>query len=199
MSAHPYPAQSLSAAAPGASAPSACASALASMPASSAPASARPADAGGQRALRDTLGAFATGVTVVTALGTDGRPLGVTVNSFASVSLDPPLVLWSQSKAAPSHAEFLQASTMVINVLSQQQQALSQHFARAQSDKFAGVDHGHAACGTPILAGCAATLVCSVVDRYYGGDHTIHLCRIESFEDLRRPPLVFCRGAYVAL
>lgn len=149
------------------------------------------------RLLRNTLGSFATGVTVVTALARNGAPLGVTVNSFASVSLDPPLVLWSQVKSAPSHGEFLEAGTVVINVLSARQRQLSQHFSRPSPDKFADIEYTTAPCGTPILDGCAATFICRVVDHYYGGDHTIHLCKVDSFENHLREPLIFCRGAYL--
>jgi len=150
-----------------------------------------------KRLLRNTLGAFATGVTVVTALARDGTPLGVTVNSFASVSLDPPLVLWSQVKTAPSHPEFLCAETIVINVLSAQQEHLSRQFSRPSSQKFEGVEHSLTPCGTPVLDGCAATFVCEIEDHYYGGDHTIHLCRIKSYTNHQRPPLIFCQGAYI--
>lgn len=150
-----------------------------------------------QKKLRHTLGAFATGVTVVTALARNGEPLGVTVNSFASVSLDPPLVLWSQVKSAPSYPEFLAAKTIVINILSAQQRHLSLQFSRPLSYKFDGVEYGSAPCGAPILDGCAATFICRIVDHYYGGDHTIHLCRIESFKNHDRHPLIFCKGTYI--
>lgn len=155
--------------------------------------------AAASRALRNTLGVFPTGVTVVTALGADGQPFGVTVNSFASVSLDPPLVLWSQAKSSPSHDEFSRAGTMVINILSENQRDVSTRFAHPHPDKFEGVARSAAPCGTPVLMGCAATLVCRVVNHYDGGDHTIHLCEIESFEDHCRHPLIFCKGAYAEL
>ena len=149
------------------------------------------------RALRRTLGAFPTGVTVVTALARSGHALGITVNSFASVSLDPPLVLWSQARTSPSHDAFVQVETMVINILSQSQREVSARFAQPHPDKFAGIACTHAPCGTPMLAGCAATLVCRVARRYDGGDHTIHLCEVESFQGHDSAPLIFCKGSYL--
>jgi flavin reductase (DIM6/NTAB) family NADH-FMN oxidoreductase RutF len=136
-------------------------------------------------------------VTIVTALGRHRARLGITVNSFASVSLDPPLVLWSQDRQTPSHLDYLTADRMVINVLSEDQRELAARFSRPHPDKFAEVAWDAAACGTPILRGCAATFVCHVADRYDGGDHTIHLCRVESCERSDRAPLIFCQGAYL--
>jgi len=149
------------------------------------------------RALRSAFGMFPTGVTVVTALSPEGVPLGVTVNSFASVSLAPPLVLWSQACSSPSHTAFFEARTMVINILSEDQAGLSAKFSRPGDDRFADVGYTTTACGTPILAGCAATLVCSVADRYYGGDHTIFLCGVDEYENHQRVPLIFASGAYL--
>lgn len=158
------------------------------------PAAAAPID---RRSLRRTLGAFATGVTVVTALGRGGARLGITVNSFASVSLEPPLVLWSQDRGSPSHHDYLAADRMVINILSEAQRELAARFSRPHADKFAGVAWEAADCGTPVLLDCAATFVCRAAERYEGGDHTIHLCRVESFECSGRTPLIFCQGTYL--
>lgn len=149
------------------------------------------------RALRNAFGKFPTGVTVVTALSPEGRPLGVTVNSFASVSLTPPLVLWSQACRSPSHMAFFQARTMVINILSEDQADLSARFSRPEVDRFADVAYRPAACGCPVLAGCAATLVCRVAERYYGGDHTIFLCAVQDYENHHRTPLIFTEGSYL--
>ncbi|HBP28009.1 MAG: flavin reductase family protein [Advenella sp.] len=150
-----------------------------------------------QKQLRNTLASFATGVTVVTALNPEGSPLGVTVNSFASVSLDPPLVLWSQVNTAPSHSGFLKAKTIVINVLSAEQRRLAAQFSRPDVDKFAGISYSLAQCGTPVLEDCAATFICEIIDHYYGGDHTIHLCKINSFQGHAPHPLIYCRGTYI--
>lgn len=149
------------------------------------------------RAFRSTLGAFPTGVAVVTARSRDGRPIGITINSFASVSLDPPLILWSQALVSPTHDEYSAADTLIINILAETQRDISTHFARPQDDKFSGIDWDIAPCGTPRLAGCAATLYCRRSRRYEGGDHTIHLCEVNTFESHDRAPLIFCRGRYV--
>ena len=149
-----------------------------------------------KRAFRSALGAFATGVTVITTLDMHGKPTGLTVNSFASVSMDPPLVLWSQIKSAPSHPHFQNADTMVINVLSHEQNHLAMQFAQPSPDKFAGVACGATECGVPILEGCSAYFVCRKVAQYYGGDHTIYLCGVEKFVNNNTPPLIFCQGSF---
>lgn len=112
------------------------------------------------RELRNVLGAFVTGVTVITALDRDGRPHGLTANSFSSVSLDPPLILWSQSLASPSHPVFLEAERFVVNILADDQVAVSKHFARGGDDKFAGCETRPGLGGVPLIAGCAAYLEC---------------------------------------
>ena len=150
------------------------------------------------RELRSTLGSFPTGVTVVTALARDGRPLGITVNSFASVSLLPPLVLWSQARTSPTHDEFSVAATMVINILADDQQEISARFSRPHPDKFSGITLSRLPCGTPVIEGSSATLVCTPAARHEGGDHTIHLCSVNTFTNHQRPPLIFCRGSYLA-
>ncbi len=118
------------------------------------------ADSNEPRALRNLLGQFATGVTVITTRGADGRKVGMTANSFSSVSLDPPLVLWSLARTAPSVNDFLVASHFAINVLGSDQHGLSGHFARPAADKFVGIEHVEATAGVPLLDGAIATLVC---------------------------------------
>jgi flavin reductase (DIM6/NTAB) family NADH-FMN oxidoreductase RutF len=86
---------------------------------------------------------------------------------------------------------------MVINILSEEQSWLSTKFSRPGDDRFSGVDCLSTACGAPILAGCAATLVCRVAERYYGGDHTIFLCRVDEYENHQRAPLIFAGGTYL--
>ncbi|HMM54831.1 MAG TPA: flavin reductase family protein [Candidatus Desulfobacillus sp.] len=148
------------------------------------------------RALRDALGAFATGVAVVTAVRPDGRPAGLTVNSFNTVSLDPPLVLWSLSRRSPSLAAFRQASHFAVNILSAGQQALSERFARRDSDKFAGIDWQAGLGGAPLLPGCCAVLECGNEARHDGGDHLVFIGRVERFARSEAPPLVYHRGRY---
>ena len=149
------------------------------------------------RDFRSALGTFATGVTIMTARGRDGEPVGLTVNSFASVSLDPPLVLWSQSLYAQSLAAFQEASHFVVNVLAADQVELSQRFAGAHDNRFLNVEHVVPEHGAPVIAGCAAHFECRNEARYYGGDHIIFLGRVERYAHTKRPTLMFCHGRYM--
>lgn len=148
------------------------------------------------RALRNLLGQFATGVTVITTRSVDGRNVGMTANSFSSVSLDPPLVLWSISRSAPSLPDFLAASHFAINVLGADQHGLSGQFARGAADKFDGVSFRTAAGGVPVLEGVIAALVCRNLTQYDGGDHLIFLGQIEHYRHGGGEPLVFHAGQY---
>lgn len=148
------------------------------------------------RTLRDALGHFATGVTVVTTLGPEGEHIGVTVNSFAALSLDPPLVLWSLAKRSWSLPAFEAAGHFAIHVLAHDQQALSDRFAKAGHDKFAGVEVGQGLGGVPLLPGGAAVFQCSVAHRYDGGDHLILVGRVEALATRSAAPLLFYRGRY---
>lgn len=147
------------------------------------------------RDLRQALGAFATGITVVTTHGPEG-PVGVTANSFNSVSMDPPLVLWSLSKQSGSLPAFQAHRRWVINVLAETQRELSNQFARRGPDKFAGVDAVADDAG-PILTGTLATFVCDTEHEYDGGDHIILVGRVTRFErSPAGPPLLYFRGGY---
>ena len=115
---------------------------------------------------RTALGLFATGVTIVTARGPDGHLVGLTANSFNSVSLTPPLVLWSLSQAATSMEAFRKGSHYAINILAADQQALAQRFATRGVDRFADVDFREGTCGAPLLAGAVATFECFNRSRY---------------------------------
>lgn len=147
--------------------------------------------------LRKVLGHFITGVTVITTVDRQGNKHGVTANSFGSVSLDPPLVQWSQAVRARSHPYFSEADGFVVNILSQDQIYLSRHFSQGAADKFAGVAHHLGARGMPRLDGCSAYLECRTVERVPGGDHAIFLGQVESIEHSNRPPLAFGRGRYL--
>lgn len=147
-------------------------------------------------AYRAALGTFATGVTVITARSRDGTPVGLTANSFNSVSLDPPMVLWSLAKKSMSLPAFKAASHWAVHVLAADQEALSGRFARAGSDKFAGLEVGANAQGVPLLAGCAARFECKTSFQYEGGDHLIFVGEVTAFERAERPPLVFHAGRY---
>jgi flavin reductase (DIM6/NTAB) family NADH-FMN oxidoreductase RutF len=149
------------------------------------------------RDFRSALGAFATGVTIITTRDSQGHFYGLTANSFASVSLDPPLVLWSQSLFAPSLRAFQEATHFVINILATDQIALSQRFARSAEDKFATVDHIIPECGAPVILGSAAHFECRNEFRYYGGDHIIFVGHVERYAYTDKPTLLFCRGKYM--
>ena len=149
------------------------------------------------RDLRNVLGTFVTGVTVVTTLDADGQLQGVTVNSFSSVSLEPPLVLWSQALSARSFAAFHAATRFVVNILAINQIELSRRFASGGDHKFDGVDIRPTKHGLPVLVGCAAHLECLKVDTYPGGDHAVYLGRIEAFHKTSVEPLAFGGGRYL--
>jgi flavin reductase (DIM6/NTAB) family NADH-FMN oxidoreductase RutF len=150
-----------------------------------------------KKALRSCLGRFLTGVTVVTTLGMDGRRHGVTANSFSSVSLDPPLVLWCQSIAAPSHNAFLSTERFAINILAADQIELSNRFARPAEDKFAGVAFEDGIGGVPLLAGCVGQIECVTERTIVAGDHAIFLGRVENFQHCPGDELVFGGGRYL--
>ncbi|GAA3040164.1 flavin reductase family protein [Streptosporangium longisporum] len=150
------------------------------------------------RALRDALGQFATGVAVVTAATGRGDRLGVTVNSFTSVSLDPPLVLWCLSRRAPSAPAFAEAGRFAVNVLAAGQEHLSRRFATPLPDKFAGVETVLTPGGVPVLAGTLAHFACRTVTTYEGGDHLIFVGEVEHFRGAPGEPLVFHSGSYGA-
>ena len=149
-----------------------------------------------RRTFRNALGEFATGVTVVTAHDSDGKALGVTINSFASVSLEPPLVLWSLGLASPSRAVFETCSHYAVNILAGDQIEFSQRFSQSQDDRFAGIDLRVGAGGTPLLPGCSAWFECRNEARYPGGDHVILVGYVESFRRDSKAPLIFHGGRY---
>ncbi|WP_374442355.1 p-hydroxyphenylacetate 3-hydroxylase reductase component [Pseudomonas panipatensis] len=148
------------------------------------------------RAFRRALGNFATGVTVMTAASADGQRAGVTANSFNSVSLDPPLVLWSIDKRSSSYDVFEQASHFAVNILAADQIDLSNQFARPSADKFAGVACETGMGGAPLFADCAARFQCEKHQQVDGGDHWILIGRVLAFDDLGRAPLLYHQGVY---
>ena len=146
---------------------------------------------------RAALGMFATGVTIVTARTAEGAVVGLTANSFNSVSLDPPLVLWSLSRAAASLPVFSAGSHYAINVLAADQKALAERFALRGLDRFAGVAFDQGAGGAPLLHGAAATFECFNRSRYEEGDHVIFVGEVErcTWRD-GAMPLLFHGGRY---
>jgi 3-hydroxy-9,10-secoandrosta-1,3,5(10)-triene-9,17-dione monooxygenase reductase component len=153
------------------------------------------------RDFRTALGCFPTGVCLITTLGPDGTPVGMTANSFSSVSLDPPMVLWSLARTAASAPVFRDAEYFAINVLAQGDEAISSHFARSGADKFAAfADRFMPGLGAvPVLNGAAATFECHSRHRYYGGDHIIVIGVVERYAHRDASPLVFHRGKYASL
>ena len=145
---------------------------------------------------RKALGSFPTGVTIITARGADGRPFGVTCSSFNSVSLDPPLVLWSLAKNSYTRAAFEATPNWAVNLLSSDQEALSNQFAKAGKDKFADVKTEAGIADVPLLTGCCARFQCSTEFIYEGGDHIILVGRVLAFDRWDRLPLVFHSGQY---
>lgn len=153
------------------------------------------------RDFRTALGCFPTGVCLITTLTPDGRRVGLTANSFSSVSLDPPMVLWSLSRNASSAPAFRDAEYFAINVLAAGDEEVSSHFAKPGEDKFARFPErfGEGIAGVPLLGGALATFECHSRHRYYGGDHIIVIGVVERYAHSDRAPLVFHRGKYAAL
>src|SRR5687768_10631584 len=112
------------------------------------------------RALRNALGTYATGVTIVTTTNADGAPIGLTCNSFSSVSLSPPLILWSLSLRSPNLSNFLQAPHFAVNILAADQADLAHRFAQPIANKFDGVGYRNGMCGVPLIDGASARLEC---------------------------------------
>jgi 3-hydroxy-9,10-secoandrosta-1,3,5(10)-triene-9,17-dione monooxygenase reductase component len=148
------------------------------------------------REFRSALGAFTTGVTIVTARAPDGTRVGVTANSFNSVSLNPPMILWSLAKSARSLASFEVAQYWVVHILAANQDELSTRFARSGGDKFAGLETETGLGETPLLKSCACRLQCKTAFRYEGGDHVIFVGEVVAFDRNDIPPLVFHDGQY---
>jgi flavin reductase (DIM6/NTAB) family NADH-FMN oxidoreductase RutF len=148
------------------------------------------------RDFRNALGTYATGVTIITAADNAGKPYGLTCNSFTSVSLNPPLVLWSLVIYSQSMSAFQNASHFAVNVLGASQRALASRFAKSSGDKFEGVQWTPGLGGAPLLPGSVANFQCRTVDRYYGGDHVIFLGAVETYRYDRSEALLFARGGY---
>ncbi len=147
-------------------------------------------------AFRRALGNFATGITVVTATSPTGERVGVTANSFNSVSLDPPLILWSIDKKSGSYPIFAAASHFAVNVLAADQIHLSNNFAKPSEDKFAGIEYTEGLGEAALLPDCAAVFECQSYACLEGGDHWILVGKVEQFSDNGRAPLLFHQGSY---
>lgn len=145
---------------------------------------------------RSVLGRFATGVTVMTVAAPDGRRAGVTANSFNTVSMEPPLILWSLALKAPSLPLFRDSTHFAVNILASDQRDIALRFARPSEDKFHGVAVDAGTCGPPLIRGAIAHIECRTAYRYPGGDHEIivgEILRMDGFDGL---PLVFHSGRF---
>jgi len=146
--------------------------------------------------LRKALGSFGTGVTIVTTKAPDERLIGVTGNSFSSVSLEPAIVLWRLQKASPNLAAYDHCGRFVINVLSLSQIELSRLFSSPVADKFNGVNYRLGLEGLPVLEGCSATFECRTVQRHDVGDHILFLGEIQAYHHQEETALLYVRGKY---
>lgn len=152
------------------------------------------------KALRSALGSYATGITVITARTAAGEAMGLTVNSFASVSLDPPLILWSLALSSPNIEAFKAIPYYAVNVLAEDQTEFSQRFASRLLDKFAGIPCCDGLGGAPLLPACGAWFECRNEAQYPGGDHLILVGHVERFAmNGNRAPLLYHAGAYAKL
>jgi len=149
------------------------------------------------RELRDVFGTFVTGVTVVTTRDADGIAHGVTANSFNTVSLEPPLVLWSQVLTAKSFGAFRDSPRFTVNILADDQIGISNNFAKSREDKFEGIAHQSGLGDVPILDGVSAYLECVQVAAYPSGDHMLYIGRVERMGHGNRRPLAFSAGRYM--
>ncbi len=146
---------------------------------------------------RKALGSFATGVTIVTTLAEDGQRVGVTANSFSSVSLEPALVLWSLKKNSPSMDAFDHSARFAINVLTLTQTDLSKRFASPIPDKFNTVAYSDGIAGIPLIDNCAACFQCKTYQRIEAGDHILYLGEVEAYAYQDLATLMFCKGKYM--
>jgi len=148
------------------------------------------------RQLRNALGRFTTGVTIIACTDEAGSYVGLTANSFNSLSLDPPLVLWSLREPSPSLEAFITAPRFAVNVLAEAQVELSRRFASATEDRFADGAWALGEHGAPVLAGCAAVFECETVSQQIVGDHRLFIGRVLACSESALPPLVFQAGHY---
>lgn len=148
---------------------------------------------------RSVLSRFASGVTVVTALGGDGVDHGMTVSAFCSLSLEPPLILVCIDHGTVMHGILEGAKTFTVNVLAASQEDLARKFSDPDNDRFEGTSYTRGTHGMALLTGAAAWLECALTHRYEGGDHTIFVGRVEAADAGDAQPLVYYRGGYGSL
>lgn len=148
-------------------------------------------------AFRSALSRFATGIGVVTTLDSQGKKVGITVSSFNSVSLDPPLILWSIGLDSMSYDVFTEVDFFAVHILTRDQEELCDRFAQRGNDKFASFECGEGINGVPILPDFAACFECSTEHIYPGGDHKIIVGRVHDFEERETEPLIYYRSRFL--
>jgi|SRR5437588_9336466 len=148
---------------------------------------------------RAALGRFVSGVTVITTLSEDGQPAGITVSAFASLSLEPCLVLACIDKRASVHESLCEGKHFAVNILAEEQEHVSRRFASKDQDRFDGIGYSEGAGGAPLLDAALAYIECRVVHTYPGGDHTIVVGDVESVRIAEHKPLAYYRGGYSQL
>lgn len=146
--------------------------------------------------LRRVMAQFATGVTIITTRDAAGTPYGLTANAFTSLSLDPPLCLVCVDRQAETFAHFYDSKVFTVNILTREQEDLSSRFAKSGGDKFVGVETLPGHHGAPLIAGALAHVECRITDTLEGGDHVVHVGRIERVAVHRGEPLLFFQGKY---
>lgn len=144
---------------------------------------------------RGALSSFATGITVVTACSAEGQDFGLTATSFNSVSLDPPLILWSLDRNSSNAAAFEKVDFFAVHVLSSDQEHVCKQFSTRGIDRFAGLDCTRGRGDVPVIPDCSAVFECRIAHRYQGGDHVIVVGEVLAFTSSPRDPLIFYRGA----
>ena len=148
------------------------------------------------RELRNVFGAFATGVTIITTNDVNGKPFGLTANSYTSLSLDPPLVLVCVDKKVDCYACFEQSKVFAVNFLAEDQEQLSTRFATKGIEKFEGIPIRQGSIGVPLLEGAIGFIECKLVNGYEGGDHTIYVGEVQAASASGERPLLFFKGKY---
>lgn len=149
--------------------------------------------------LRRCLGSFVTGVTVITALDANGQPEGITANSFSSLSLDPPLIVWSLRLNARSFQTYKNAMRFAVNILAQDQVHTSNRFASSGVNRFEGISYHPGLGEVPLIDGCASYLECCLQTTHPGGDHLLFIGRVERIHTLDKQPLAYGGGEYKAV
>lgn len=152
-----------------------------------------------EASFRKAMSTFATGVTIMTCRGEDGRAVGMTVNSFTSVSLEPPLVLWCINQSIVPTAAFNATGHFAVHVLHRGQESLSNHFAVDREDKFEGIEHSNGVADLPILTDFLSVYQCKISNRVMAGDHAILIGELVDYEIRDREPLIFYGSSYRSL